>query len=63
MLNHWPSREELIKAKVAEDTRAVEQGDEPDPICACGELAFCCICEELARELGYWSDGTEYQFI
>jgi len=63
MLNHWPSKEELLKAQFDENTRAMEQDDEPDPICECGQPAYVCICEPLAMELGYWADGSKYKSI
>lgn len=63
MLEHWPTKEELRKARCAETIRAKAQDDEPDPICECGQPAYACICELLAMELGYWADGGEYQFI
>jgi hypothetical protein len=41
----------------------MEQDDEPDPICDCGEVAYACCCDSLAQKLGYWNDGTEYESI
>jgi hypothetical protein len=63
MVDHWPSKEELLKAQFDENTRAMEQNDELDPICECGQPAYSCICDWLAAELGYWADGSEHQSI
>lgn len=61
MLDHWPTKEELRKARLAETLRAKKQNDEPDPICECGQVAYACICEQIAMAVGYWADGAEYQ--
>ena len=63
MFDHWPSKDELRKLQIDENTRAMEQDDEPDPICDCGEVAYACCCDSLAQKLGYWNDGTEYESI
>jgi hypothetical protein len=61
MLNHWPTKDEIRKLQIDENTRAMEQNDEPDPICDCGQPAYACICEQLAEKLGYWIDGSEFK--
>lgn len=63
MFDHWPSKDELRKLQFDENTRAMEQEDEPDPICECGHPAYACFCDQLAMRLGYWSDGTEFKSI
>ena len=61
MIDHWPLEEELLKNQLDENTRAMEQDDEPDPICECGQPAYACICEQIAGALGYWADGSDYE--
>jgi hypothetical protein len=61
MPSRWPSKDELRKLQIEENTRAMEQDDEPDPICECGMPAYACYCENLAMKLGYWSDGSEFK--
>ena len=61
MFDHWPSGDELFKLQFDENTRAMEQDDESDPICQCGNPAYVCCCNALAEQLGYWPDGSEYQ--
>ncbi|OGM10453.1 hypothetical protein A2Z67_04045 [Candidatus Woesebacteria bacterium RBG_13_36_22] len=62
MSDHWPTKEELLKAQFDENTRAMEQDDEPDPICECGQPGYACCCNCLAEKLGYWADGTEWNW-
>jgi len=61
MSDRWPSKDELKKLQIDENTRAMEQDDEPDPICECGMPPYCCCCENTAMKLGHWPDGSEYQ--
>lgn len=61
MPNYWPTKDELRKLQIDENTRAMEQNDEPDPICDCGQPAYACICEQLTEKLGYWVDGSEFK--
>lgn len=47
--------------QTAEDRRSFDFGDESDPICDCGEVAYACCCEQMAEQIGCWSDGTLYE--
>lgn len=60
MIDRWPSKDKLQKLQEDENIWAAVQGDIPDPICECGMPAYACVCEQLAKKLGYWASGEEY---
>lgn len=60
MTKRWPTEEELQIAQQLEYTRAQLYDDEADPICECGYPGWCCNCERMAEEIGYWPDGSEH---
>jgi hypothetical protein len=56
----WPTEAEIKALVQEEQARAERQDDEVDPICQCGNPGYACCCEEMAKEIGYWPDGAEY---
>jgi hypothetical protein len=60
-MERWPTSEELQKLQAEELARAERLHDDPDPICDCGMPGYVCCCEAIAKELGYWQDGSEYK--
>ena len=57
----WPTSHELRRLQEEENDRAERDNREPDPICECGEIGAC-RCEEMAEDIGYWVDGTPYDY-
>jgi hypothetical protein len=57
----WPSKEEIRQLQEVENLAAEEAGDDPDPICECGEPGYGCRCLEMSERMGAWHDGTEYK--
>ena len=61
MRKRWPTPEEINRRQAAEDAAARTFNDVADLICDCGEPGWCCRCEEMAAEIGYWPDGEAYE--
>jgi hypothetical protein len=57
----WPTDEELERLQQLEYDLAEQYGDDADPICCCGEPGWMCRCDELAKKIGYYNDGTPYK--
>ncbi len=62
MRNNWPTSEELRQLQQEEYDRAEKFDDEADPICECGEPGYNCSCEEIAHNVGHWSNGEPYDY-
>ncbi len=57
----WPTDKELARLQQLECDIAEQYGDDADLICECGEAEWLCRCDELAKEIGYYNDGTPYK--
>jgi hypothetical protein len=61
-LRRWPTDEELAQLELDELELAEDEDRPEDPICDCGWPGYSCHCEEIAYNVGYWFDGSTYDY-